>query len=178
MPRPRTAVSDSDPFPSRPRSIAMRHTPNRPRPTRRLTVQFLEDRTVPSGVDVVSGDPKDWPMYNHDPAGSRNNFAETRLRPDNVGQLGTLWRFETAGAIAGTPAVVNDVIYAADSTATVYAVDRNGLELWYTHLPVSSPFGIALTASPLVTNRTLIIGDLTGQLHGLNIADGTIRWTI
>ncbi|MCI0376501.1 MAG: hypothetical protein L0215_02725 [Gemmataceae bacterium] len=61
----------------------------RTRPTTRLTLEALEDRTVPSGVDVVSGDPKDWPSYNHDPADTRYNPAETQLRPDNVADLET-----------------------------------------------------------------------------------------
>src|SRR5262245_55641643 len=148
-----------------------RRAARRRRPHLRLAVELCEDRSVPSGADVVSGDPKDWPMYNHDPEGSRYNSAETRLGPDNVSKLGVVWRFETPGAIAGTPAVVNDVVYAADSTGTVYAVNRDGQELWQTHLPVSSPFPISLTASPLVTNRTLIIGDLTGQIHGLDPSD-------
>src|SRR5262245_39599769 len=154
------------------------------RPARRKTasvkpaVEALEDRLVPSGVDVVAGDPNDWPMYNHDAAGTRYNFAEHVLSPTTVGDLGVLWRFETPGAIAGTPAVVNDVIYAADSFGTVYAIDHDGQELWHTHLPVASPFGISLTASPLVTNRTLIIGDLTGQIHGVDAGTGEVRWTV
>src|SRR5262245_52266474 len=72
----------------------------------RPTVEVLEDRLTPSGVSVVPGDPKDWPMYNHDPEGTRSNAAETRLRPDNVGGLHVLWSHPTIGAIAGTPAVV------------------------------------------------------------------------
>jgi polyvinyl alcohol dehydrogenase (cytochrome) len=151
---------------------------HRPRASTRLAVERLEDRSVPSGVDVVTGDPKDWPMYNHDPAGTRTNTAEHTLSPATVGGLGVVWRFETPGAIAGTPAVVNNVIYAADSAANVYALDSDGQLLWQTHLPVSSPFGISLTASPLVTNRTLIIGDLTGQIHGLDTDTGHLRWTI
>jgi polyvinyl alcohol dehydrogenase (cytochrome) len=143
-------------------------------------VERLEDRMLLSAqaVDVVTGDPQDWPMYNHDSEGTRYNFAETVLSPDTVDDLGVVWRFETPGAIAGTPAVVNDVIYAADSTGAVYAVNRDGQELWQTVLPVASPFPLKLTASPLVTNHTLIIGDLSGQIHGLDVDNGEIRWTI
>lgn len=144
---------------------------------RRLSLETLEDRMVLSGVDVVASDPQDWPMYNHDPEGTRYNFAEHTLGPDTVGDLGVVWRFETPGAIAGTPAVVNDVIYAADSTGTVYAVNRDGQELWETALPIDSPFPLKVTTSPLVTNHTLIIGDLSGQLHGLDIDDGELLWT-
>src|SRR5262245_28867115 len=110
---------------------AARFRTTRPLPARkpvrtRLQVLALEDRTVPSGVDVVPGDPKDWPMYNHDPEGSRYNSAETRLRPDNVGGLQVKWTFPTHGPIAGTPAVVNDHVYAADEAGYAYALDRDG----------------------------------------------------
>ena len=157
----------------------MRSTSTCPRPTRRLSVELLEDRSVPSGVEVASADPKDWPMYNHDPAGSRHNIAETRLRPDNVGQLGIKWNVPTHGPIAGTPAVVNDRVYAADAAGYVYALDRNGQKLWETFLDVGSTFGhVKVTASALVTNRTVVIGDLSGQIHGLDVGTGAVKWTI
>jgi polyvinyl alcohol dehydrogenase (cytochrome) len=147
----------------------------------RLTVERLEDRTVPSGlgVDVVSGDPKDWPMYNHDPQGTRWDTAEAQLRPDNVSGLHVLWNFPTAGPIAGTPAVVNDHVYVADATGVVYALDRDGHELWQTTLNVGPTFGHAkVTASALVTNRTVIIGDLSGQIHGLDVDTGAEKWSV
>jgi polyvinyl alcohol dehydrogenase (cytochrome) len=146
-----------------------------------LTVERLEDRTVPSGlgVDVVSGDPKDWPMYNHDPQGTRWDTAETQLRPDNVSGLHVLWNFPTPGPIAGTPAVVNDHVYVADATGVVYALDRDGHELWQTTLNVGPTFGhVKVTASALVTNRTVIIGDLSGQIHGLDVDTGAEKWSV
>src|SRR5262245_26303798 len=148
--------------------------------TARLAVEVLEDRAVPSGlgVDVVPGNPQDWPMYNHDPQGTRYNSAETALSPATAGDLEVLWRFATPGAIAGTPAVVDDTVYAADSTGTVYAVTRDGALRWSTTLDIPSPVPIKLTASPLVTNRTVIIGDWAGQIHGLDADDGEVRWTI
>jgi polyvinyl alcohol dehydrogenase (cytochrome) len=138
----------------------------------------LEDRTVPSGIDVVPGDPKDWPMYNHDPEGTRFNPAETRLRPDNVGGLHVLWRFPTAGPISGTPAVVNDVVYADDALGNVYAVRRDGHELWHTHLDVQAPWAVKMTASPLVTNRHVIVGGLDGYVYGLDVNTGALDWAV
>jgi polyvinyl alcohol dehydrogenase (cytochrome) len=151
-----------------------------PRRGKRLGCELLEDRNVPSGggVDVVSGDPKDWPMYNHDPAGSRYNSAETQLSPATVGDLGVKWTFPTAGPIAGTPAVVNDHVYAADATGMVYALDRDGNLLWQTALPVGqTATRIKVNASPLVTNHTLVIGDQSGRVHGLDVDTGAVKWT-
>src|SRR5262245_50331480 len=143
----------------------------------RLTVEPLEDRTVPSGVDVVAGDPNDWPMFGHDPEGTRYNQAEHRLRPDNVGDLQERWRYPTDGPIVGTPAVVNDRVYAAANTGTVYALTRDGNLLWRTTLTVPALFNAKIAASPLVTNRTVIIGDMAGQVHGLDVETGHVRWT-
>ncbi|MCI0740318.1 MAG: hypothetical protein L0Y72_14835, partial [Gemmataceae bacterium] len=73
------------------------------RPSTRLAVESLEDRAVPSGlgVDVVPADPNDWPMFNHDPSGSRYNQAEHILSPATIGDLEIKWSFPTAGPIAG-----------------------------------------------------------------------------
>jgi polyvinyl alcohol dehydrogenase (cytochrome) len=118
-------------------------------------------------------------MYNHDPEGSRDNFAEHVLSPATVGGLGVKWTFPTHGPIAGTPAVVNDHVFAADATGTVYALDRDGHELWETHLDVGPTFSnVKVTASALVTNRTVIIGDLSGVIHGLDVDTGAEKWAI
>jgi polyvinyl alcohol dehydrogenase (cytochrome) len=148
------------------------------RPSVRLTIESLETRLVPSGVDVVPGDPKDWPMFNHDPEGTRYNSAETQLRPDNVSGLHVLWSFPTAGPISGTPAVVNDVVYADDNLGNVYAVTRDGQELWHTHLNVQAPWAIKMSSSPLVTNRHVIVGGLDGQIYGLDVNTGALDWTV
>jgi polyvinyl alcohol dehydrogenase (cytochrome) len=144
----------------------------------RPEVETLENRLVPSGVDVVSGDPRDWAMYNHDPEGTRYNPAETSLRPNNVGGLHPLWSFPTAGPVASTPAVVNDVVYADDALGNVYAVSRDGQELWHTHVDVAAPWAIKMTASPLVTNRHVIVGDLAGRVWGLDVNTGAVDWSV
>jgi polyvinyl alcohol dehydrogenase (cytochrome) len=131
-----------------------------------------------SGVDVVSGDPNDWPMYNHDPEGTRNNFAEHRLGPETVGDLKVKWTYET-GPVAGTPAVVNDRVYAADANGVVYALDRNGKLLWRTALDIGPTLStVKVTDSALVTNRTVVIGDLSGRVHGLDVDTGAVKWTV
>ncbi|MCI0458748.1 MAG: PQQ-binding-like beta-propeller repeat protein [Gemmataceae bacterium] len=159
------------------RSTSRRPTRRKP-PSVRPTLELLEDRTVPSGVNVVSADPNDWPMYNHDSAGSRHNHAEHRLSPATVGNLGVKWTYETPGAIAGTPAVVNDRVYAADATGLVHALDRDGHLLWQKQLEVGpTTHPVKVTASALVTNRTVVIGDQSGRIHGLDVDTGQVKWT-
>jgi polyvinyl alcohol dehydrogenase (cytochrome) len=144
-----------------------------------LTLEVLEDRTVPTGhgpvshpVDVVSSDPNDWPMYNHDVAGTRFNPAEHQVGPENVGGLKVQWTFPTRAVVAGTPAVVGEHIYAADASGTVYALNRDGSLLW------SSQVAGPVTASVLVTNRSIIFGDLSGFIYGLDVTTGALRWKV
>jgi polyvinyl alcohol dehydrogenase (cytochrome) len=155
---------------------------SKPHPTRlstRLAFETLEDRTVPShfGGEHVSRDPHDWPMFGHDVTGSRYNDAEHRLSTRNVSDLQELWRFQTDGAVAGTTVVVNNVIYAADSAGSIYAVRANGTLKWKTTLDIPSIVGVKIASSPLVTNRTVMIGDSTGVIHGLDVNTGAVRWS-
>jgi outer membrane protein assembly factor BamB len=150
----------------------------RPRRAFSTAIERLKERKLLSGVDVVTGDPQDWAMFNRDSEGSRHNFAEHILSPESVGELAVKWTFDTAGPIAGTPAVVNDRVYTADATGEVYALDRNGQLLWQTTLNVGPTIsGIKVNASALVTNRTVIIGDQSGQVHGLDVETGAVKWT-
>jgi polyvinyl alcohol dehydrogenase (cytochrome) len=127
-------------------------------------------------VEGVSSNPHDWPMFGRDVRGSRHNIAEDILSPMNVGDLKVLWSFPTDGPISGTPAVVKNVVYAADGTGAVYAVRRDGTLKWKTVLEVPALTTVLITTSPLVTNRTLVIGDMTGAIHGLDVETGQPRW--
>lgn len=130
------------------------------------------------GPDIISQNPNDWPMYHRDSEGTRWNFAETTLRTDNVDSLQVLWTFPTGGAIAGTPAVVNDIVYAADTNGVVYALNRDGSLRWMNDsIVIPSVMGAKVTSSLLVTNRTVVFGDTAGQIHGLDVATGALRWT-
>jgi polyvinyl alcohol dehydrogenase (cytochrome) len=118
-------------------------------------------------------------MYNYNPQGARDNVAEHILSPATVGGLQVKWTFPTHGPIAGTPAVVNDRVYVADATGFVYALTRDGKELWETPLQIGPTYSnVKLTASVLVANGTLIIGDQSGQIHGLDANSGKEKWSI
>ena len=53
---------------------------------------------LPAAMARAQGDARDWPMYNHDLAGSRYNPAETAIGPANAGQLVEKWRFPARGS--------------------------------------------------------------------------------
>jgi uncharacterized protein (TIGR03118 family) len=152
-------------FQGRRRGRPGRGRPGRAAPRRRLELEALEIRVVPSA--------NDWAMYNYDIAGTRNNTAEHTLNKNNVGDLQVLWNFPTAGLVTGTPAVVNNVVYAGDSTGMFYAVNSNGQLVWKTQLDGR------VTASALVTNGTVVIGTQTnGFVYGLDAATGAVKWQI
>jgi outer membrane protein assembly factor BamB len=120
----------------------------------------------------------DWPMYNHDPSGSRFNDAEKKLGAANISDAQVLWDFQIPDAsVSGTPAVVGGAVYAGDSSGRVWAVSASdGTYIWDTQL--SGP----ITASALVTAKLVIIGvhgnfvDSGANLYGLDRRTGEITW--
>ncbi len=120
----------------------------------------------------VSHNPNDWPMYNHDAHGTRFNGGEWKLSTKSVQHLQQKWMYLTAGDVYATPVVVGDVVYAGDSSGTVYALTRRGQLIWQT--AVKGP----ITGSALVTNRMLIVGDQSGYVYGLDRWAGRIIWSV
>jgi uncharacterized protein (TIGR03118 family) len=158
-----------------PRRNKSRHrkTSDQPAHRARLCLETLESRLVPSA--------NDWAMPNYSPAGTRDNTAEHILGPNNVGNLQTLWEFPTGGIVAGTPAVVHNVVYAGDSLGDFYAVKSDGTLLW--SLTGTNKLAGQITASPLVTQGVVIIGtDSTpggdGFVYGLDAKTGAVDWKI
>jgi len=146
---------------------------------------FIPPQTIPH-------DPNDWPMYNHDISGSRFNPAEATLTPKSVKHLKIEWIFPTAGDVYGTPSVVNNIVYAGDTSGTFYALTSAGTLLWKTSGSGSTKFGL-ITASALVTNSAhqvegidrpdrrdgmVIFGDHAGFIYGLDRNTGQLIWSV
>ena len=146
---------------------------------------FIPPQTIPQN-------PNDWPMYNHDIIGSRFNPAEATLSPKSVKHLKIEWVFPTAGDVYATPSVVNNIVYAGDTSGTFYALTSTGTLLWKTSGSGSIKFG-PITASALVTNRAhevdgidradrrdgmVIFGDQAGFIYGLDRNTGQMVWSV
>jgi polyvinyl alcohol dehydrogenase (cytochrome) len=149
----------------------------------------------------VKQEPSDWPMYNHDVLGTRFNPAETTLTRESVKGLKIKWVFPTKGDVYATPSVVDNIVYAGDTSGTFYALRSAGTLLWKTSGSGSIKFG-PITASALVTNRErevdkmdkmdegdrrdegdridgmVIFGDQTGFLYGLKRDTGELVWAV
>lgn len=126
---------------------------------------------VPALADSPNGDDAaDWPMYNHDAAGTRYNAAEHGLGASNVAGLHVLWQVPTPAPVSATPVVVGDSVYAGDMSGKFYAVASNGTLRWSTQLSGS------ITASALVTSKNVVVGDISGNVYGLDRKTGAIAW--
>ena len=141
---------------------------------------------------TISQDPNDWPMYNHDISGSRFNSAKARLTPKSVKHLKIEWVFPTAGDVYATPSVVDNIVYAGDTSGTFYALTSAGTLLWKTSGSGSIKFN-PITASALVTNTPhdvdgldrvdkkdgiVIFGDHAGVIYGLDRNSGKVIWSV
>ncbi len=138
-----------------------------------IFVKFLAGATLLTGLGVASEARADWPMYNHDAAGSRYASEEHHLGPQNASNLAPEWTYPTPGAVTGTPAVTGGRVFAGDLTGKFYALkQKSGALRWQTQLngPVS--------ASALVQGKHVIIGDLAGFVYGLNKKTGAIDWQV
>src|SRR5204863_8110678 len=102
--------------------------------------------------------------------------AGSTLNRTNVGGLAVKWTFNTPGAVYGTPAVVDGVVYDVDAQANVFALDaKTGGVKWATNVGPATLLDYT-TASPLVTDSLVIIGDLSGIVHALDRATGVVKW--
>lgn len=144
----------------------------------------------------------DWPMWQHDIAGSRSNPDETTITPTRVGGLALKWAFAFPGADAASsqPAVVGDTLYVGGRDGYFYALDaRTGRQKWRfdTASASGSPtapatgltaqleaipyFGNA-KASPTIRDGAAVIdgtvyfGDSKANLYALDAATGKLRW--
>jgi polyvinyl alcohol dehydrogenase (cytochrome) len=155
-----------------------------------VSVLAQNPRFVPP--QMIPQDPNDWPMYNRDVIGSRFNPAEATLTPKSVKHLKIEWVFPTAGDVYATPSVVNNIVYAGDTSGSFYAITSAGTLLWKTSGSGSIKFG-PITASALVTNNAhevegidrpdrgggmVIFGDHAGVIYGLDRNSGQVIWSV
>jgi polyvinyl alcohol dehydrogenase (cytochrome) len=115
--------------------------------------------------------PGTWSSFGFDNANSRFNAGETALSPTSVKTLAPSWHVEGLAGLAGTPAVVDGIVYAGDWKGEVHAWDAaTGRPLWTTPLG-----GGTIMSSPTIAGDALyVIGGR--MLHRLDRATGAVRW--
>jgi len=124
-------------------------------------------------------DGSDWRMIGHDPANTRNQPFEHRIRPANAHRLALKWVATTAGDVSATPAVVDGAVYFGDFGGMLWKLDaRTGAVIWsrlvsdYTGIP-----GDIARTSPSLVGNMLVVGDLRHpNMLGINAKTGDLRW--
>src|SRR4029453_12814064 len=109
---------------------------------------------------LATGDSeRDWPMIGHDPANTRNQPFEHRIRPANAHRLARKWVATTAGDVSATPAVVDGAVYFGDFGGMLWKLDARTGDVIWSHV-VSDYTGHAgdyARTSPSVAGNTLVV---------------------
>jgi quinoprotein glucose dehydrogenase len=82
---------------------------------------------------TTAGAQNDWPVYGHDPGGSRYSPL-SRINTKNVPTLRRAWTYhtgETGRQFESTPIVVGGVMYLSTQTSRIVALQpETGKEIW------------------------------------------------
>lgn len=143
----------------------------------------------------------DWTMIGNDAANTRHQPEERRISPRTVSNLAPKWVLTTEGDVSATPAVVTEttrergrqrtrrVVYfpdwgrpASDDQPSLggrlWKVDaETGAVIWSRYISSYNDIpGSVSRTSPAYVNGLVIIGDLNGNMMGIDGASGNLRW--
>ena len=125
-----------------------------------LVVAACQPADLGSPVRAGGGN---WPSFGYDHFDSLHNQTVTALSRDNVGKLAERWRLE-AGAVSGTPIVVDGVVYYGDWHGVVRAVNaEDGDVIWEARVT-----DLAISATAAVTSEVVVVADLGDVVHALD----------
>ena len=119
-----------------------------------------------------------WPAYHGDYSGQRHSRL-TQINPQNVGQLGLAWAFQSGQQqqIKASPLLVDGVLYIT-VTDNVWAVDaRSGHQLWHYAYPPNKGFHIGSRGVSMYKDWLYFMTP-DAHLICLNASDGTVRWNV
>ena len=134
----------------------------------------------------------EWLMNGHDIANSRSQPFEHRISSRNANQLSPRWTLTTAGDVSATPSVSRESSKHGNgrghSELFLYFPDWGG-KFWKIHAEtgevvwsrsiseynVKDPTPISRT-SPAIAHGLVFIGDLNGNMMGIDAETGDLRW--
>jgi alcohol dehydrogenase (cytochrome c) len=117
-----------------------------------------------------------WPLYHGDYSGKRHSSL-TQITPQNVGDLGLAWAFQTnqGAQIKSSPLLVDGILYFTVPD-NIWAVDaRSGHQLWHFSHPTTGGDHIGHRGVAMYKGW-LYFTTPDAHLISLNAKDGTIRW--
>ena len=119
-----------------------------------------------------------WPTYHGDYSGKRHSRL-TQITPQNVGQLGLAWAFQTnqGAQLKCSPLLVNGVLYITVPN-NVWAIDaRSGHQLWHYTYPEKKGFTIGDRGVAMYKDWLYFMTP-DAHLICLNAKDGTVKWSV
>jgi alcohol dehydrogenase (cytochrome c) len=117
-----------------------------------------------------------WPLYHGDYSGKRHS-SQTQITPQNVGDLGLAWAFQTnqRAQIKSSPLLVDGILYFTVPD-NIWAVDaRSGHMLWHFNHPTNEGDHIGHRGVAMYKGW-LYFTTPDAHLISLNAKDGTMRW--
>jgi alcohol dehydrogenase (cytochrome c) len=146
-----------------------------------ITLSLAVSAAFAQGVDsnMLLHPPADsWPAYHGDYSGQRHSPL-TQITPENVGQLGLSWAFQSGQVqqIKCSPLLVDGVLYIT-VTDNVWAVDaRSGHQLWHYAYPPNKGFHIGSRGVSMYKDWLYFMTP-DAHLICLNASDGKVRWDV
>jgi alcohol dehydrogenase (cytochrome c) len=129
--------------------------------------------------EMLAHPPADtWPGYHGDSSGQRHSKL-TQITPQNVGQLGLSWAFQTGqtAGIKSSPIVVDGIIYFTVPD-NIWAVDaRSGHQIWHYTYPPNKGLHIGHRGVSIYKDWLFFMTP-DAHLISLNAKDGTVRWNV
>ena len=120
----------------------------------------------PASVRPLEVKPGDWPAYGGD------NSRSFSTRVAIPGRLNDAWVFKLPAAAHPTaPVTAGDMVFLADRTGAVYALDANGQQRWKAHTAG------AVYYPPAVADGRLYVGSADGRVYCFEAATGRRLWS-
>ncbi len=131
----------------------------------------------PVGMSAAAGQPSkpmsgsaSWTMMGYDATNTYHQTNEKLLTVDNARGLKEQWRHKVAGFPAGSPVIVDGVVYITATGGTLAVDLATGRELW--KQPV-----LAATSSPAYQDGAVYVHAATGaKLYKVDAKTGAILW--
>ncbi len=117
-------------------------------------------------VKPLDVDERDWTTYRGDNA--RSDVTQVPIPAD----VDVAWKADVSiGELPTAPVTAGGLVFLADRSGVVKALDRNGAEVWkaYTAGPVYYP--------PTVAHDRLYVGSADGRVYAFEAATGRSLWT-
>ncbi len=172
-------------------SIATGRAPaSRPRPAgpapqaratgpRGLTVTGEVPNFVPVTDDMLRHpDPGDWLMIRRNyPAWSHSPLTQITTKNVENLQLAWVWAMNDGGASQPTPIVHNGIIYLANTSNTVQALDgRTGELIWENHIGPDATIAYGATRSLAIYGDKVYLATTDAKLVALDARTGKVAW--